>query len=103
MTTGSEPRDRNGERVSIASQVRIVALSGRWFDELPSDERVRVESMIGEIHLVDEIDEFGNPWVSAFWPDGGEGHCVAHSVALAPEEMELVADGPANRDGEVLA
>jgi hypothetical protein len=70
--------------------VRLVGLSGKWLDELPEDEKVRVLSMIGEVFEVEEIDKYGSPWISKSWPDEEAGRCFSHSLALAPEEMELV-------------
>lgn len=86
----NEPRDRQGRPVRVGAKVRIVRLSGDWFDNLPEDEIPYVHSMIGECFEVDEIDEYGNPWVRKSWPNEDEGTCISHSIALAPEEMELV-------------
>ncbi len=69
-----------------------MSLSGDWFDQLPPDERADVESMIGEIFPVEEIDEHGHPWVRKSWPDGVEGDYRCHFIALEPDEMECVTD-----------
>jgi hypothetical protein len=87
-----EPIDRNGTRVSVGTLVRVVGLSGSWFEQLPPEERAHVESMIGEVFPVDEIDEHGQPWVRKSWPNEAEGTCHSHSVALEASEMELVGD-----------
>lgn len=84
------PVDRMCQAVEVGDTVRVVTLSGGWFDELPADERVRVESMIGQEFVVERIDEFGQPWVSCSWGDPTEGVCEGHSVALEPSEMLLV-------------
>ena len=78
--------------MSVGTLVRVVQLSGSWFEQLPPEERVRVESMIGEVFPVEEIDEHGQPWVRKSWPNEVEGTCQSHSVALEPSEMELVRD-----------
>lgn len=88
----SQPQDRNGRPVSVGSRVRLIGLSGRWLDELPPDEKQDVLSMIGEVFEVEEIDEYGHPWVRKSWPNEDEGKCHAHSIALEPQEMELVDD-----------
>jgi hypothetical protein len=88
----SEPKDRNGNLVRIGTHVRLIALSGRWLDELPDDERVDVISMVGEVLEVEEIDEDGRPWIRKSWPDGDDGSCYGHSIALDPDEMEVVND-----------
>jgi hypothetical protein len=50
-----------------------------------------VDSMIGEIFEVEEIDKYGQPWVCKRWPNEAEGTCQSHSVALEPREMLCVA------------
>jgi hypothetical protein len=82
--------DKNGKPVRIGSKVRILCLSGNWLDELPSEEKQDVLSMIGEVFVVEEIDEYGHPWVRKSWPNEQEGRCHSHSIALDPHEMELV-------------
>ena len=72
--------------------MRLVSLSGKWLDELPDDEKQDVLSMIGEVFEVEEIDEHGHPWVRKSWPHEAEGKCHSHSIALEPQEMELVDD-----------
>lgn len=86
------PRDRNGHLVGVGALVRLVGLSGSWLDELPHDEKSDVLSMIGEVFQIEEIDEHGHPWIRKSWPDEVEGKCHSHSIALEPQEMELVDD-----------
>jgi hypothetical protein len=70
----------------------VLGLSGEWFDSLPAEEKARVTSMIGEVFEVEEIDEYGQPWVRKSWPNDLEGTCRSHSVALEPNEMECVGE-----------
>jgi hypothetical protein len=86
-----QPIDCNGKLVPVGALVRVVKLSEQWFDELPPDERVRVQSMIGEVFTVEEIDEYGQPWVRKSWPNESQGTCESHSVGLEPSEMELIS------------
>lgn len=86
----ADPLDRNGKPVRLGARVRLVGLSGQWLDDLPSDEKPYVLSMIGEVFEVDEIDKDGRPWVHKSWPDVEEGNCFGHTIALEPHEMELV-------------
>lgn len=88
----SEPRDKFGRIVRVGARVRLIGLSGQWLDDLPSDEKPNVLSMVGDIFEVEEIDEYGSPWVRKSWPNEVEGTCRSHSIALAPDEMELVDD-----------
>ena len=90
ISSPRQPLDKHGNLVSVGQRVRILKLSGDWFDNLPVDERIDVESMIGEIFPIEEIDEHGQPWVRKSWPNETEGICHSHSIALEPDEMELV-------------
>ena len=84
-------KDKNGNTVLVGSRVRLLCLSGNWLDELPADEKTNVLSMIGGVFEVEEIDEYGHPWVSKSWPNESQETCRSHSIALEPHEMELVA------------
>jgi len=46
--------------------------------------------MIGEEFEIEEIDEYGHPWIRKSWPNEAEGTCNSHSIALEPHEMELI-------------
>lgn len=83
------PKDINGQAVALGDKVRVLSLAGQWFDDLPEDEKSDVLSMIGEVFEIEEIDQYGHPWVCKSWPNEAEGKCHSHSVALEPHEMEL--------------
>jgi len=85
-----QPIDCNGVAVLVGSRVRVLSLSGDWYQRLPADERVLVDSMIGEVFEVEEIDQYGQPWVCKRWPDDEAGTCKSHSIALEPTEMVAV-------------
>ena len=68
----------------------MLGLSGEWFDELPPDEKADVSSMINEVFEIEEIDEYGMPWIRKSWPKEKAGECHSHSIALASHEMVLV-------------
>jgi hypothetical protein len=86
------PTDKAGNIVHVGARVRLLRLSGEWFDELPADEKQDVLSMIGEVFEVEEIDEHGYPWIRKSWPNQAEGRCRSHSIALESQEMELIDD-----------
>jgi hypothetical protein len=87
QTHQPRPIDCNGVTVHVGSRVRVLSLSGEWYEKLPADERALVDSMIGEVFEVEEIDEYGQPWVCKRWPDEAAGTCQSHSIALEPQEM----------------
>jgi hypothetical protein len=88
-STTPPPCDRNGNIICIGARVRLIALSGKWLDELPDDEKQDVLSMIGKVFEVEEIDEYGHPWIRKSWPNDAQGTCHSHSIALEPQEIEL--------------
>jgi hypothetical protein len=98
MSHPRRPEDRNGKIVRIGSLVRVLGLSGDWFDSLPEDEKANVQSMIGEVFAVEEIDEYGQPWVRKSWPNEAKGTCNSHSIALEPREMEFIGDADSPDD-----
>ena len=93
MTTPpTQPIDRNGKAVRVGAHVRLIALSGNWLAELPKGEKQDVLSMFGEVFCVEEIDEYGHAWIRKSWPNEEAGTCHSHSIALEPQEMELVSE-----------
>jgi hypothetical protein len=86
------PKDRNGRNVTVGSRVRVVSLAQTFLDSLPENERDELESMIGEVFEVHEIDRYGSPWVGKGW-SSGEGEYKGHSVALGSDEMEVADEG----------
>jgi hypothetical protein len=87
------PKDRNGRDVAVGSRVRVVALSQSFIESLPEDERDDVNSMVGQVFEVYEIDDYGSPWVEKGWhTEAGEAY-RSHSLALSADEMEVVDDG----------
>ena len=48
--------------------------------------------------IIEEIDEYGHPWVRKSWPNNEEGKCHSHSIALESIEMELL-DSDAAQQG----
>jgi len=85
------PTDCNGVELDVGSRIRLLSLSGQWFNELPSDEIAEVKSMIGGLFVVEEIDNYGQPWIRKSWMDSVEGTCRGHSIALEPHEAECVS------------
>ena len=89
-----QPIDINGYPVTVGTKIRLLSLAGQWLDDLPAEEKNDVLSMIGEIFVVKEIDDYGYPWVQKSWPNETDGECHSHSVALERHEMEIVQNVP---------
>jgi hypothetical protein len=83
-------QDAYGRPVLQGTRVRLLSLSGEWFDNLPADEKADVLSMIVDVFEVTEIDEYGYPWIGKSWSDAAEGEWRGHSIALESHEMEVV-------------
>ncbi len=86
------PKDRAGNDIQLGAYIRLLGISGNWFEELSPHEKVDVSSMIGEVFEIEEIDEHGHPWISKSWPNKVEGEYHSHSIALESQEMELVTE-----------
>jgi hypothetical protein len=83
--------DRNGALVSVGTIVRVLEVSEDLLAALPDEEAARVKSMKGAALSVYGIDEWGSAWVEKWW-NIGEENPLSHSLALAPNEMEVVAN-----------
>jgi hypothetical protein len=59
-------------------------------ERLPADEWRELQTMVGEIFEVSEIDEYGHPWVEKWFESSKEGR-YCHSLALEADEMEIVS------------
>lgn len=82
--------DRYGDAVVVGMRVRLLRLSESLVRDLPKDEFADLQSMIGEIFEVTEIDQYGQPWIGKGWSSPEEGAHRGHSLALEPEEFEIV-------------
>ena len=82
-------QDKNGRPVEIGSKIKLVALAPSWEEGLPEEEQVIVKSMVGETYIIEEIDENEYPWITKSWTENDIFN--AHSIALEPSEMEVVA------------
>jgi hypothetical protein len=80
--------DRNGRPVDVGTRVRVVRLDSALEQRLPPNEWQDVASMIGHVFEVYEVDEHDAAWVEREWLVA-DGERMSHSVALAPDEMEV--------------
>ena len=86
--------DFAGSPVRVGSLVRIRYLSASYLEGIDGASRQRVQSMIGQSLMVNEIDSTGLAWVTALWHGEG-GEVDGEGIGLAADEMELLESGPA--------
>ncbi|AZP13523.1 hypothetical protein [Undibacterium parvum] len=87
----SDPKllDSKNQVVALGDIVRVVTLSKKFIKSFPEEERILIESMIGNFFKVMAIDEEGQPCVMREWHDE-HGLLQTHVIALDPEEMEKI-------------
>ena len=84
------PERGRGDSVAVGTLVRVVRLDERGLCGLDEQGLACALSMIGETFEVDEIDEHGRPCVTKLFPGETEDTATLHSIALNPDEFEVV-------------
>lgn len=84
-----EPMDIHGRPVQVGSRVRILKVADWLRREIPTDEFVRLQTLVGTIQPIDEIDEWGSAWIEAEFPQPAN-RIDSHSLKLDADEMERV-------------
>jgi hypothetical protein len=82
------PSDCYGRPVNVGTRVRILELAPFLKRDLPPGELRDLESMVGDVFEIYEIDEHGAAWVEKSWHDE-DGQLRSHSLGLASHEMEV--------------
>jgi len=90
------PLDKHGQVVAVGMRIRLIGLSGKWLEHLPQNDRQDVMSMLEEIFEVEEIDQYGRPWISKSWSSDGGKTNYSHSIAPEQYEMEIVDENVAH-------
>lgn len=81
--------DCKNQAVAIGDIVRIVTLKPQFIKSFPEDERILIESMIGQFFKIIALDEDGYPCVVREWHDE-RGQLQTHVIGLDSEEMEKI-------------
>ncbi|MFA9273698.1 MAG: hypothetical protein ACEQSE_02380 [Candidatus Aquirickettsiella gammari] len=81
--------DCKQQAVDIGDIVRITTLSKQFIKSFPEDERILIESMVGNFFKIIAIDEEGQACVMREWHDE-RGQLQTHVIALDAEEMEKI-------------
>jgi len=84
----AQTQDRNGRVVLVGTAVRVLSIPDSVFVDLPESEVAELKAMIGATFVVDEIDDWGNAWVTDMRKTSPGEH-RGHGLALAPAEMEV--------------
>ena len=75
--------------VQLGDIVRVLTLSSEFIHDFPEDERILIESMIGNFFKIIAIDEEGQACIMREWHDE-QGQLQTHVIALDAEEMEKI-------------
>lgn len=81
--------DCKQQAVDIGDIVRITTLSKQFIKSFPEDERILIESMVGNFFKIIAIDEERQACVMREWHDE-RGQLQTHVIALDAEEMEKI-------------
>jgi hypothetical protein len=88
MKTEPTPVDRAGIPLLLGTRVRLLEIAAFLKEQVPADEWERLQTMVGGVFAVSEIDEYGAAWIEK-WFDTDDGSCC-HCLALAPHEVQVV-------------
>jgi hypothetical protein len=81
--------DCKQQPVNIGDIIRVTTLSKQFIKSFPEDERILIESMVGNFFKIIAIDEEGQACIMREWHDE-RGQLQTHVIALDSEEMEKV-------------
>jgi len=84
-----EAKDRFGHAVRVGDRVKVIGFSDAFMKSLLPEDHRHSFQMIGEVFVVEEIDDSGQAWVTKWWSIGG-GETDAHGIGLASSEIELI-------------
>jgi len=84
-------KDCHGREVRVGSRIRILKIAAFLQRDLPSDEWAELQSMVGEVFEVTEIDERGRALIEKLF-DAPPGETRSREYAMEPDEMEVVTE-----------
>ena len=84
------PVDRLGNPVAVGTRVRVLQITPSLKDRLPANEWQELETMVGQVFEVCQLDEYGWAWVEKWFESDADGR-FCHRLALAADEMEVVS------------
>jgi ferritin-like metal-binding protein YciE len=81
--------DFKGAKIYVGARVKVISIDQSIMSELTEGEVRDINSMLGEVFEVYEIDEYGQAWVEKWW-HLGEGKSYSHSLGLSSSELEFI-------------
>ena len=89
--------DCRGRPVTVGTKVRMLSVAETLRNRLSPGEWAELQTMVGDVFTVYEIDEHGSAWVEKEWLNK-RGHLTySHAYALEAHEMEVVGPKRARR------
>jgi hypothetical protein len=82
-------KDCFGHAVRVGDRVKVIGFSDVFMNSLQPEDHRQIPQMIGEVFVVEKIDDGGQAWVTRWW-SLGDGETDAHGIGLASSEMELI-------------
>ena len=87
MDNSEYTHDRNGKRVTVGSQVKVLELARADFSHLTDAQFQEIKAFVGLTLEVYEVDSYGQAWVE-LEKEISPGCFSSNGVALATHEME---------------
>lgn len=81
--------DFKGAQIYVGARVKVLSIDQSIMSELTESEVRDINSMLGEIFEVYEIDKYRQAWVEKWW-HLGEGKSYSHSLGLSSNELEFI-------------
>ena len=72
----------------VGGKVKVLSIDPSYLDSLPKDERCFVNSMVGDVLMVEKVEDGKYIYVSKSWDAYGTHHY--HSLCLLLSEVEKV-------------
>lgn len=72
--------------------VKVLSIDSELLSKMEHEERTLVESMLGGVFEVYEIDTQNQAWVEKWWHED-KSNSISHSLGLRSTEMLVVESG----------
>ena len=97
----NQPKDIDGNILKVGDEVMLLAAPSELLSNLPIEDQNAVKAQVGNILIVQDIDEYGNPELEFYEPDE-PNH--SHTIWLDPinlkKKMENFSKDPFEQLGK---